>query len=395
MDIAEHESFYEEITTRAVAETVEKLLRYPFGFHGDTGIRDFLYARLHAHGGQRLEVDDPRPGCSTLLLQAEHLTLVRYRNTGQIAQGARFDLALCAPPSSNRREDCYAENLTALFAFELGKNKPPAKVIDPQTAGHAAGTVTGTSDLSKLYRELRDHELRQGWAIEFYDSRMRGAQTIQQSLDVCRQLPELPPGKKLVAVFVEFARDGARHHVCSNDPQVQAALLSTLGQHGIDAGSDPLLYAQAVTVSEPGLGGGVWRPSASVEEVFGESADFANRIIRVGVVEESGRASGYVNLSCQGKRTIAQLHPHGEGIALVLRSADGEQPVTMFAEIPVTSLAGHRGTNNSWLDGTGAVFKAKGPAVAYLIPSDLDELADGDAAWRDVARLLAHAKASA
>ena len=353
MDIAEYERFYEDITMRAVGDTAEKLLRYPFGFHGDTGIRDFLYARLHHYGGPKLQQDDPRPGCSTLLLQAEHITLVRYRNTGQSAQGARFDLALCGPPVSDRREDCYAENLPALFAFELGKNKALHKVIDPETGGQTAGIATRTSDVSKLYRELRDHDLLQGWAIEFYDSRMRGAQTIEQSLEICRQLPALPAGKKLVVVFVEFARDGVRHHLSSNDDQVQASLLAALAERDIDVGPEPVIYSRSSAVAGDGPDGRGWRPSATVEEIFDDSAAFASRIIRIGAVEESGRASGYVNLSSQGKRTIAQLHPHSEGIALVLRSTGSEIPATMFAQIPVSSLSGYRGTNKSWLDGIG------------------------------------------
>src|SRR4030043_2445166 len=80
MDI---ESFYEDITLKAVTDTVAKLLKYPFGFHGDTGIRDYLYARLHVHGGKRLDVDDSRPGYSTLLLQSEHYTTFKYKNKGK------------------------------------------------------------------------------------------------------------------------------------------------------------------------------------------------------------------------------------------------------------------------------------------------------------------------
>jgi hypothetical protein len=52
---------------KAVTDACIALLTYPFGFHGDTGIRDYLYARLHVHGGERLVVNDPRPGYATLL----------------------------------------------------------------------------------------------------------------------------------------------------------------------------------------------------------------------------------------------------------------------------------------------------------------------------------------
>lgn len=66
MDV-ECESFYEQITMKAVTDTVAKLLEYPFGFHGDTGIRDYLYARLHAHGGEKHDVKAPKPEHSTTL----------------------------------------------------------------------------------------------------------------------------------------------------------------------------------------------------------------------------------------------------------------------------------------------------------------------------------------
>ena len=129
---ADYEQFYEQITITSVADTVAELLTHPFGFHGDTGIRDYLYARLHTHGGERLRFDDPRAGFSTLLLQSEHYTRAQYIGIGKSPRGARFDLALAAPPEATGSiEEWSAERLNALFAFELGKNKAFSKVIDP------------------------------------------------------------------------------------------------------------------------------------------------------------------------------------------------------------------------------------------------------------------------
>ena len=126
----DYEKFYEEITIKAVTDTVAKLLKYPFGFHGDTGIRDYLYARLHMHGGERLDADHEELGYSTILLQSEHYTLAKYRNTGKTEKGARFDIALTFPPRTpDVMEERFAEKLDAVFAFELGKNKPFEKVI--------------------------------------------------------------------------------------------------------------------------------------------------------------------------------------------------------------------------------------------------------------------------
>jgi hypothetical protein len=109
-------------------------------------------------------------------------------------------------------------------------------------------------------------------------------------------------------------------------------------------------------------------------------------------MEECGRKSRYVNLSCAGKMNIAQIHPQADGIALVLKRRSEDAPVTVLREIPVASLAGYKSANARWLDGAGWPYEKKGPAVAYLIPDAVDELGDDDPEWRDVARLLDHAK---
>lgn len=104
------EKFYEEIAMNAVTDSIAKLLKYPFDFHGDTSIRDYLYSRLHVYGGEKLNVDDPRPGYSALLLQSEHYTRGKYMNTGRRGKGGRFDVALTLPPKSpNAIEDRFAD----------------------------------------------------------------------------------------------------------------------------------------------------------------------------------------------------------------------------------------------------------------------------------------------
>jgi len=397
MNNAELEHFYEEITMLAVTDTIEKLLTYPFGFHGDTGIRDYLFARLHVHGGKALDYEDQqgRPGFSTMLLQAEHYTIARYSNTGQTGNGARFDLALTMPPASTHAiENSFAENLEAAFAFELGKNKSLDKVVDRATKSHSAGTVTGTSDVSKLYRELRDHSLRQGWAIEFYDSRIPSTATIEESLSICRKFDDIGAGKRLIVIFVGFSSDG-EHYISSNDAGMQTSLINELGQRGIATGPDLAVHSGKPAPSYR-KGGWASAPSASVEEVFGDRADFASRIIRTGGVEVAGRASKYVNLRV-GSKNIAQLHPQEQekGIAFILPSKKKTQPETIFDEIAVSQLAGYAGINMTWLAGTGAKFEKKGPAIAYLIPDKVAELGDDDPAWKEIAKLLEHAKRSA
>ena len=385
----EYENFYEEITIKAVTDTVAKLLKYPFGFHGDTGIRDYLYARLQGYGGERLDCNDSRPGYSTLLLQSEHYTLVKYKNTGQTGRGARFDIALTFPPKSQDNiEDRYAEKLDALFAFELGKNKHLNKVIDPEMLNHEIDTIPGTSDVSKLYLELMHHELKQGWAVQFYDSRaMNGASIISRTLDICKKI-KLKGKKKLVVIFVGFSFEG-EHHVSSNDQDIQSSIIRKLADVGISADSNLESYSK-----KPNNRGGdpPVAPSATVEEVFGERSGFANRIIKIGAMNECGRQSQYVNLSFGSKNNIAQIHPHTSGIALVLRSIREDLPKTSFTEIPVTSLTGRGGGNPAWLDGVGKNYEKKGPAIAFLIPDDVDELGDNDKEWQEVMKLLDHAK---
>jgi len=394
MNVAERERFYEEITKKAVADTVEKLLKYPFGFHGDTGIQNYLYARLLDHGGEWLKFDDPdrRPGFSTILLQVEQITRIKYSNTGGAGGDARFDLALTLPPgSADPIEDRFATNLLASIAVELGKNKAVEEVVDKGMFAYAPGSVIGTSDVSKLYLELKHEQLRQGWAIEFYDSLLPGGKrVIGEALETCRGL-NVEAGKKLVVVFVGFSHLG-EHYVASNDVGVQAELIALLAENGTSAGSDLASYASQPAPPYRGSGWGSQEPSASPEDVFADRAEFAERIIQTGGMQECGRKSRYVNLSCAGKKNIAQIHPQPDGIALVLRSQDEALPETRLERIPVADLVGYAGANKAWLDGTGRLFERKGPAVAFLIPDAAAESGPEDWPWQDVSSLLEHAK---
>ena len=231
----------------------------------------------------------------------------------------------------------------------------------------------------------------QGWVIEFYDSRlMNGASVISVALDICKNL-NLTEGKKLVVIFVGFSIDG-KHHVSSNNADLQFSLIQALSDSGIDAGATLESYRTKPVLPCQGQGWGSFNtPSASVEEVFRDRADFANRIIRMGGMEECGRALQYVNLSFTGKQNIAQIHPQENGIAIVLRSIKDNRPMTSFAEIPVTFLTGYKGSNATWLAGAGQ-FKEKGPAVAFLIPNEVDELGDDSKEWQEILKLLDYAK---
>lgn len=129
----------------------------------------------------------------------------------------------------------------------------------------------------------------------------------------------------------------------------------------------------------------------SVETLFGNRAAFARRIIDISGMTDRALASGYVDLDVG--ETKAQIHNQPDGIGLVLRSRSTNQPTTDFAELPVSALTGYKGGSNiAWLQGTGRRYVPKGPAVAFLIPSEAAELGSDSREWRDVSRLLHHAK---
>jgi hypothetical protein len=132
-------------------------------------------------------------------------------------------------------------------------------------------------------------------------------------------------------------------------------------------------------------------PSASIDTVFGTRAEFANRIIKSGGMKECSKASQYVNLSFNEKKNIAQIHPQKNGIAFVLKSKKKGKPETYFPEIPVSSLTGCKRTNEAWLKGVRN-FEKKGPAIAFLIPDEVFELADDSKEWKDVKALVEYAK---
>ena len=80
----------------SVVETVEAFVRFRPGFHGDTGIRDYLYHRLMTglpDGGTYRRTD----GGGTLLAQAEWYTALKYRKKGEKPSRGRFDLGIPNP----------------------------------------------------------------------------------------------------------------------------------------------------------------------------------------------------------------------------------------------------------------------------------------------------------
>lgn len=173
---------------------------------------------------------------------------------------------------------------------------------------------------------------------------------------------------------------------------MEQALIDSLAGVGIVASSELPLHLNTQPFAYPARGwASAGQPTASVAEVFGNRAEFANRIIKIAGMQECGRASRYVNLSFAGKQNVAQIHPQSNGIALVLCSTRRGLRRTPFRQMPVKYLAGYTGQNALWLDGKGRLFASKGPAAAFLIPDEIATL-DDSAEWREVAKLLDFAK---
>jgi len=156
------ESIVMRAVDASVVETVDAFIRFRPGFHGDTGIRDYLYHRLMTNlpdSGVHSRPD----GGGTLLAQAEWYTSLKYRKTGQSPSRGRFDLGIPHP------EDLDSPAPRLLVAFECGRRKRAAHLLRDldAEAGHEGPEP---ADITKLAREIRYGGLPYGYALEFYDN---------------------------------------------------------------------------------------------------------------------------------------------------------------------------------------------------------------------------------
>jgi hypothetical protein len=170
-----------EAVDRSVIETVEAFVRSRPGFHGDTGMRDYLYHRLMTNlpdGGTYRRAD----GGGTLLAQAEWYTTLKYRQ--KKAKGpspGRFDLAIPSPEAPDRPKP------SPLVAFECGRNKRAVALLRDLDAP-AEHEGPEPADITKLARELRHDYLRYGYALEFYDEHQGEANELIRQLQ--RRIPK-------------------------------------------------------------------------------------------------------------------------------------------------------------------------------------------------------------
>jgi hypothetical protein len=149
------------VAEASIIETIEAFVRFRPGFHGDTGIRDYLYHRLMTglpDGGTHTRPD----GGGTLLAQAEWYTVLKYRNTGTGSSRGRFDIGVADP------EEIDSAVPRPLMTFECGRNKDAAGLLgDVDAAAEHEGPAP--ADITKLAREIKHAGLPLGYALEFYD----------------------------------------------------------------------------------------------------------------------------------------------------------------------------------------------------------------------------------
>lgn len=180
-----------EAVDLSILDTIEAFIRFRPGFHGDTGMRDYLYHRLMTRlPGRGLFTQDDEYG--TLLAQAEWYTRLKYRRTGQGSSRGRFDIGIPV------RQDLALADPRPLIAFECGRNKRAGSLVgDVEAAEDHEGPPP--ADITKLAREIVFARLPYGYALEFYDEDRSEAQTL---LRLLRECPVRIPSDKLRVVVL-------------------------------------------------------------------------------------------------------------------------------------------------------------------------------------------------
>ena len=163
------ESTIVQAVDASVVETVEAFIRFRPGFHGDTGVRDYLYHRLMTNlpdGGRHRRTD----GGGTLLVQAEWYTVLMDRGKGSTASSGRFDIGIPNP------EDLVIPDPQPLVAFECGRATKRLKTFSVTLTRLRMTGGPKLADITKLFREIRCAGLPYGYALEFYDEGQGDAQ---------------------------------------------------------------------------------------------------------------------------------------------------------------------------------------------------------------------------
>ena len=120
-----------------------------------------------------------------------------------------------------------------------------------------------------------------------------------------------------------------------------------------------------------------------------ESLELAEKIIKISNFDCKAQKSGYANLA-YNKRAYAQIHPHNNGIAFVIRESYNDQTkFSDFEELPLNTLSGYKGTNKLWLEGKRS---SKSAAKAFYLPNDLLNENEKSQHWLNVKSLINYAK---
>jgi hypothetical protein len=175
----------------SVIETVEAFVRFRAGFHGDTGMRDYLYHRLMTnlrYGGTHRRTD----GGGTLLVQAEWYTGLLYCNTGVKSSPGRFDLGI------PKLEELHSQEPLPLVTFECGRNKNADDLLWDMDAAEEHEDPY-PADITKLAREMWFKGLPYGYALEFYDEDHGEADELVRRLSLIRRT-DLPRVVVLVCI---------------------------------------------------------------------------------------------------------------------------------------------------------------------------------------------------
>jgi hypothetical protein len=207
---------------RSVIETISAFVRCRSGFHGDRGIRDYLYHCLMTNlpdCGTYTRTE----GGGTLMVQAEWYTTLHYRRTGEAPSRGRFDLGIPKP------EELDLPEPHALVAFECGRNKKAVDLLrDIDAAAEHGGPEP--ADISKLAREINHVGLPYGYACEFYDEDQAQANDLVRRLRLRTSSAESGrlrvvalvciDGTRPILTFLPLACSFAcRTRVCTRAPQ--------------------------------------------------------------------------------------------------------------------------------------------------------------------------------
>lgn len=133
------------------------------------------------------------------------------------------------------------------------------------------------------------------------------------------------------------------------------------------------------------------KASSEFQEVFSDpvSLGLAQTVKATSGLEEKSQKSGYANLSRNGK-AYAQMHPHTNGIALVIRPGNFDehsisQLRASFESVPLQTLKGYKGSNKAWLEGR---MYSDGERLAFFLPNSMAQVPMDSQEWSAVRNIF-------